>query len=362
MFRGEAVSIELRFADPASLIHQHARRAIEQLGARADLPSPSGALLHFGQWLDWPDWLYDGTSLPHGPLPVEIRSADDILITANLLDRVGEVALIQRVLHAGRVPAGPVSSMAMLVAPTLGDALDVSLRLIGMNSQWHTVERVDSDDHVQLEFRNAIDLGPVGDFAGLIFLASAYGMLVPTVADLASELELDTTYCDRPDLEELWALFDCRVRAGAPVARVRFPASWIALRNPQHDPAMWQNVLDRVNQYQWTRCQPDFPERVRARIARILSEQRRVPRLKQVAAEEGWSERTLVRRLSEHGVKFHAMVEDERRTRAATLINDPMRSLADVAAELGFTDMSSFARSFRAWFGESPGRMRKRAS
>ena len=98
---------------------------------------------------------------------------------------------------------------------------------------------------------------------------------------------------------------------------------------------------------------------IRVKVAQILSDKQRAPRLKQMAAETGVSPRTITRLLAAQGTSFHEIVEQERRFRAATLINDPSLSLETVATSLGFTDMSSFGRSFRSWFGQPPGRFRK---
>lgn len=71
------------------------------------------------------------------------------------------------------------------------------------------------------------------------------------------------------------------------------------------------------------------------------------------------SSRTIVRVLARQNTSFHKLVEAERKARALALIGDTSLSLAEVAETLGFSDMSSFGRSFRAWFGQTPGNLRK---
>jgi AraC-like DNA-binding protein len=72
------------------------------------------------------------------------------------------------------------------------------------------------------------------------------------------------------------------------------------------------------------------------------------------------SERSLGRMLAAAGTSFQAIIDDERRSRAARMINDPSLSLKDIADLLGFPDVSSFGRSFRRWFNDTPGHMRRR--
>lgn len=46
--------------------------------------------------------------------------------------------------------------------------------------------------------------------------------------------------------------------------------------------------------------------------------------------------------------------------KAAELIGNSTVSLTEIARLLGFTDMSSFGRSYRQWFGITPGQARSR--
>ena len=93
-----------------------------------------------------------------------------------------------------------------------------------------------------------------------------------------------------------------------------------------------------------------------------LSRTHRVPRLKQAAVHLGISTRTIVRSLARQNTSYHKLVEAERKSRALALIADTSLSLAEVAEALGFSDMSSFGRSFRLWFGDTPGNLRRLSS
>ena len=100
----------------------------------------------------------------------------------------------------------------------------------------------------------------------------------------------------------------------------------------------------------------DFPATVAARIAESLEAG---PDVETLAARLHMSKRTLQRRLEESGLGFLELVERVRAERARELLGEPQRSLADVAFHLGFSDVSSFSRSFRRWTGLSPGRYRR---
>ena len=99
----------------------------------------------------------------------------------------------------------------------------------------------------------------------------------------------------------------------------------------------------------------DFTPRVVARITEALETGADA---EAIAARLHMSKRTLQRRLEEGGVSFQQLLERVRAEKARELMGNDRLTLADVAFQLGFSDVSSFSRSFRRWTGVSPGRYR----
>lgn len=99
----------------------------------------------------------------------------------------------------------------------------------------------------------------------------------------------------------------------------------------------------------------EFIPTVVARIAEALETGADV---EAIAARLHMSKRTLQRRLEQEGLSFQQLVERVRSERARELVGDERLKLAEVAFRLGFSDVSSFSRSFRRWMGVSPGRYR----
>ncbi|WP_269620053.1 AraC family transcriptional regulator [Zhongshania sp. BJYM1] len=83
-----------------------------------------------------------------------------------------------------------------------------------------------------------------------------------------------------------------------------------------------------------------------------------VPKLDDVAAELGMAARTLQRRLNNTDTNFKYLLDDARKQRAKVLVNEGELELLDIAAELGFSDQSSFQKAFKRWYGLAPGRYR----
>jgi len=70
--------------------------------------------------------------------------------------------------------------------------------------------------------------------------------------------------------------------------------------------------------------------------------------------------RTLQTRLEQHGVTYREVLERVRCKQAERHLRNPVMSLADVAASLGFADQSSVQHAFKRWTGVAPGDYRRR--
>jgi AraC-like DNA-binding protein len=79
-----------------------------------------------------------------------------------------------------------------------------------------------------------------------------------------------------------------------------------------------------------------------------------------VAAQLNMSERTLQNRLVARGTTYSALLSETRRELAEQYMTQRLHSVSEVAFLLGFSEISSFSRAFRAWTGESPSKYRDR--
>lgn len=80
-----------------------------------------------------------------------------------------------------------------------------------------------------------------------------------------------------------------------------------------------------------------------------------------IAAQLNLSERTLQNRLVARGTTYSDLLGETRRELAEQYMNQNLHSISEVAFLLGFSEISSFSRAFRAWTGESPSRYRERS-
>ncbi|MDM7956075.1 helix-turn-helix transcriptional regulator [Blastomonas sp.] len=347
-------------AGTAASGREDAQIAISLLGTKAGLEIPTATTLHFGQWLGWPDWMRDGTSLEgSGPLPRTVTLADDLIIIGNIIDNADGYALAQRILAAPRPIMGTTGVLSLLHAPDLGSALRTIVRAIAAQNLFLTIELEETDSHITISMSPPWPMGPLFQFSSMTGLALIYRAIEALACSDAGEMVLETRLCELPEAQAVLAGFQCQIRPSDGAERLSFPAGWQATANPDYDPQLWAVAQTKTAALQTLMGEPDDVAKVRIAIADMLAREHRVPRLKQISLALDISSRTMVRLLARHGTSFHGLVEQERRAKALLLIADCSISLAETARLLGFTDMSSFGRSFRNWFGETPGNVRK---
>jgi len=76
--------------------------------------------------------------------------------------------------------------------------------------------------------------------------------------------------------------------------------------------------------------------------------------LESVAASLHQSPRTLSRKLADRGESFTSLLAEMRRELAEKYILDRSLTLTEISFLLGFSEVSSFSRAYKAWRGESP--------
>jgi len=79
-----------------------------------------------------------------------------------------------------------------------------------------------------------------------------------------------------------------------------------------------------------------------------------------VASALHQSPRTLHRRLHEEGSSFRAIKDALRRDLALARLERPEEPIGQIAADLGYAELSAFFRAFRNWTGMAPSAYRKR--
>lgn len=94
--------------------------------------------------------------------------------------------------------------------------------------------------------------------------------------------------------------------------------------------------------------------KVRHWMEQLFREGEGYPQMNEACAYLGMTEPTLRRRLKSEGYSFKQMKEDTRRDVAIFYIKQSDESIENIAFRLGFSEASTFIRSFKKWTGVTP--------
>lgn len=170
---------------------------------------------------------------------------------------------------------------------------------------------------------------------------------------LVRQAGLDRAVIDDPDgrLEPLdvMALWDrAETASGDPHLALR-----VASRSA--DPSL----LSLLEQHARALLESVAEERTVARdVKRLLRDAGPALGLPEAAKRLGVSERTLQRRLADETCVYADLVSSVREEMARQLMLDRKVAIAEAAFILGFSDQSSFTRSFKRWTGQTPAAFR----
>lgn len=157
---------------------------------------------------------------------------------------------------------------------------------------------------------------------------------------------------DRPHRE----FFGCPVGFEAPLDAVHLASDDLARPTLLADEGLSAFLLAQLDDLSTQRSERSLVSAVCGAVADALPDG--PPSRSQIARRLGMSERTLHRRLADHGESFQALATRARRDAAESLLRSRSSSVADVAFLTGFSDQSAFTRAFKRWTGETPAAFR----
>jgi AraC-like DNA-binding protein len=153
-------------------------------------------------------------------------------------------------------------------------------------------------------------------------------------------------------------VFGSRLRFSAPHYELVFPSAFLDARPRNRDARLGSVLEEHVTSLLDAVPPADFVTSVRIALQARFSEGD--ASLEAVARALHLSARTLRRRLGDHKTSFREQLEELRADLGRTRVADASRPLKAIAAELGFSDQSTFQRAFKRWTGLTPAQYRDR--
>jgi AraC-like DNA-binding protein len=240
-------------------------------------------------------------------------------------------------------------------APTLGDALDVLVRLapgFDTGSRW-SIER--QGRRVRLCHETTLAPGLSHPQADQYWLGIALRLLRAGGRGWGpDEIHLQTAEARGVRSHVLMA--GARLAFSQPATAIGFPASLLSGAMPRRRTV---TPIERFDLERWQASAPagDFAGSIEQVIAMLSSPD--YPRIDAVARAVGTGVRTLQRRLAEIGSSYERVLAQARLGTAARLLSNTNATILDIALDLGYSDHAHFTRAFRRWMGMPPRDFRK---
>lgn len=334
--------------------------ALRQLGPVAERLGTRAPVAQYEADIGAPERTRHGTSLAGttGPLPRFFPIRDVLRISFNIHELTPAETVPTRQARSPRTPTDDNLTFALPYAPSLRDALELVARYGDAVLPWYNRWIAVTGDTLRMTYNPAVPIGRIEPLATEVALATIHRIVETFVGARIGEARLHFAHASVSTAAVLAERFSCPISYGGTDSFMVLPLAWCSLPSPYHDQALWLEGLARCEADIRALQEPPLPARVRAHIGTAL-DAGTVVTLAETARALGLSSRSLVRALTEAGITHHQLVEAERRTRTEQLLARASLPLADVAEQLGFTDLSSFGRKCRAWFGLSPSRVRR---
>ena len=162
--------------------------------------------------------------------------------------------------------------------------------------------------------------------------------------------------------EEFTAFFGREVEFGAAVNELELSSEVLALpvvgARPELQPSLMALVQAQLP------SAPAEPATTADQLRALLLEElpRGLTTKEEAARKLGVSARTLSRRLGAEGLSFRELLTQVREQLACSWLREPQLSIHEVAFLLGYSEPSTFHRSFRRWTGRTPAQWRQGAA
>jgi len=151
-------------------------------------------------------------------------------------------------------------------------------------------------------------------------------------------------------------LFGTEVRADAELPGIAIPIAQLQTPTRLDEDGRVQMTAAGIERLRLNRPPRTHAETVRQALRMQLNNGS--ASVDDVAESLGVGVRTLQRQLRTEDVSFKEIALSEQISRAKMLLSENDLNLSQIAFYLGFTEVNSFRRAFRTWFGQSPTQFR----
>lgn len=122
---------------------------------------------------------------------------------------------------------------------------------------------------------------------------------------------------------------------------------------PRHNPAIVAAMRDQKEFFARARFERENPAKLTYEYLLYLLDKSGLS-LDAAAITFGMAERTLRRKLVAEGMSYRQLLERVRRDTCQLYFLEGTRNLSEIAAKLGYSELSAFTRAYTSWYGHPP--------
>ncbi|MHC8304802.1 AraC family transcriptional regulator [Pseudomonas sp. PB3P13] len=252
-----------------------------------------------------------------------------------------------------RLSAVGLLGYAMLTAPTLGEGLEVPLRLPALLGTYFDIRLEHDEGTAYLIIENCRAPESLEHCLSEICLSAFKSMMEDM---LYEEIKLSTVHLAYSASDEVKEAY--RVGFGTDVAfeqqqtKMSFPAVLLSRKLRLSDTLCHENVLEHCySQNRELAANREWLERLRGLISTNLLHP---PSLNELGHMMHCSPRTLRRQMQLQNTSYRALLDELRFLKAKELLRNSDMNIESIAENLGFSDGAGLRRAFRRWSGHSP--------
>lgn len=251
----------------------------------------------------------------------------------------------------------PTFDYVALCAPSLRAALQNWQRFIALRTNCYHMIFTEDPDLGILTWDIPDRLGPRTQnmFAKIAWASSRIEHIVQ---DPDMRLTVELTVPPPRCTSQFQKKYGSRLKFSQPQDRVLIPAPYLDAVPPKSEANLYTLVeTTAMAEVEKVLSLRDPITRIRASINDHLKAGD--CKLETVAKSLGMSQRSLQRHLEMEGTSFRELTDTIRRSLASRYLRETNLNLKEIAFLLGFSELSSFSRAVKIWFGVSPSQYRR---
>lgn len=225
-------------------------------------------------------------------------------------------------------------------------------RVIGFD-----VQQSDINSEVELVFVENIKLGPQREFLQGTLVVNLLRLLESLAGHRLENVTARFPF-PKPEWGEKYHQFlNVAVEFDAPQWVIAMPSSTLLIPCIAADQNSFQSAERECERLLLSSMGgQDFVHQVKAFLLNYKND---YPSQNETAEHFCISTRTLMRRLKSSGTSFQQLLDETRKEVAEWYLVNTTESVEGISLQLGYADASNFSRTFRRWYGETPGSYRK---